>query len=181
MSTFTRTAAPLARFQAELPQDRKPPKPRSSESTQGTECDWLQWYLDTNPQPLLTNDELRALALEKGHKLPPGTIDQHDAYIHAHDGKQFCRFVRQLRQKAIFGLWADGSKQGPALPDVRDVGIETMKWLLAQATPNKYLKWFRQNDPAGWAAFLAANPRYGSQVAPVTPKLADFTADETAA
>lgn len=176
MSTFTRTAAPLARFQAESPWNRKPQSAAVIQTDhQGDEADWLEWYLQAAPQALATNDDLRALALLRGKKIAPGSIDQHDAYIREHDGQPFGTYIKQLRQKAIFGLWADGTKNGPPLPHLRDIGIPKLKWLLGQASPCKYLKWYRANDPAGWAAFVAANPQYAIQGGPAAPTLAVFS------
>lgn len=170
MSTITRSAAPLARFQ--VPKSAPPAVIQTD--NQGDEAEWLEWYLQSAPQALATNDDLRALALVRGKKIAPGSISQHDAYIREYDGEPFGTYIRQLRQKAIFGLWADGTKKGPALPDLRDIGISKLKWLLGQANPCKFLKWYRLNDPAGWAAFVAANPQYASQVAPAAPTLTVF-------
>lgn len=126
----------------------------------------MQWYLQNNPQPEMTNDELRALAVSKGKKIAPGTIEQHDQYIAEAQGLEFSNVIRLYRKYAIFGIWADGSSNGPRLPNC---SIYRIPGLVSQAGMPKYLKWWRQHDPEGWLKFLEVNPSYASQGGVVAP------------
>ncbi len=127
---------------------------------QGDDAEWLEWYLKTNEQPVMSNDDLRALAVAKGKPIAPGTMLQHDQYIAEKDKRGHADIIRQYRQFAIFGLWADGSKTGPALAAM---DAHTMKWIIGQGQFTKYLKWYRAVDPAGFAAWVEVHPSYRSQ------------------
>lgn len=124
------------------------------------EADWLAWHVSTVQQRAMSNDELRALAIQKGKPIAPGTIEHHDKYTREYNGKEHGNIVRVYRQFAIFGLWADGSEKGPALPAIE---LDQLKWLAGQKTLPKYLKWFRAQDPEGFANWLEHHPSYRSQ------------------
>lgn len=132
---------------------------RIKNEPQGSEADWLNWYLKTTEHDAISNHDLRAMVIAKGkgRKIMPGTAAQHEAYTSEFDGQELGEFIRQFRQKAVYGMWPDGSKNGPALPSM---SIEQLKRLVAQSTEMKYLKWFRGSDPVGYAKWLETHPTY---------------------
>ncbi|MES2788804.1 MAG: hypothetical protein V4719_04215, partial [Planctomycetota bacterium] len=85
---------------------------------------------------------------------------QHDEYIREYRGKEYGETVCAYRQFAIFGIWADGSKKGPALPAI---GFDRLKWLAGQAELTKYLKWYRAVDLPGFMNWVEAHPSYRPQ------------------
>lgn len=160
-------AAWKARRAPKQPAPTPPPEVIQVEN-QGDEADWLEWHLAMNDQQLMSNDDLRALAVAKGKKIAPGTIDHHDAYIRDAGTFEYPDILRMYRQYAIFQVWADGTKLGPDLPAMR---CDKLKWLTGQSQLTKYLKWYRVQDPDGFAAWIAANPNYRSQAGlPALPK-----------
>lgn len=139
---------------------------RDAENAEINETSWLEWYLKSTEHLPVANADLRALVIAKGKgkKILPGTPEQHETYTSEFDMKENGHLIRQFRQRAIFGMWADGSKTGPALPSM---SVDQLKWMASQATEGKYLKWWRGVDPVAYHEWLETHPNYRTQNAPL--------------
>jgi hypothetical protein len=113
---------------------------------------WLEWFNRTSLQEALPNPVLSA-PIVLGIRVALGTPQQRQQYVHDFidaGNPPLTAVVRASRYKAVYGVWPDGSKDGPQLP--RGLREDRVKWLLGQSTIGKFQKWLRELDPSADAA-----------------------------
>lgn len=72
--------------------------------------------------------------------LPPSTTHEELAWILQYEetAGPFADFIVAARYKAVYGEWPDGKQ--PPLPSTKGLDANSIKWLMSQSLPTKWLK-----------------------------------------